>query len=202
MPAVLQVTAPSGYPVDVTTARAHCKIDLTGDSATDAEVTSLITGWISTFTRLAETELGRPILTRDYEAALDCFPSGKHGTQIRLISGGVTAIRSIKYTPPAGGAQVTLSSGAYELDTRVEPPIVALLPDQAWPETQARRNAVVVLFTAGWANAAAVPDEVKTWILAHVADSNRNREAYGERELRPLPYLSSLLDGLRVTTFA
>lgn len=202
MPTIIQVSAPSGFPVDKAAARSHGKIDLTGDSATDAEVDALLDTWIAAFTTLAETELGRPILTRSYEAALDRFPSGAKGTDIQLGTAGVTEVTSVKYTPPAGGAQLTLSSTVYELHNLVEPALLVLQPDQSWPDVQLRRGAVVVLFVAGWANAAAVPASIKIWILAHVADLNRNREASVEKELRPLPYLSSLLDPYRVHTFA
>lgn len=39
-----------------------------------------------------------------------------------------------------------------------------------------------------------VPASVKAWILLHVAELYRNREATTESELKPLPYLGALLD--------
>lgn len=181
--------------------RAWCRVDLTGDATTDAEVAADLLGLAASFSAIAETELNRPLLQRQYTMAVDRFPCGALPLSLQL--GGVVSVQSITYLPADGGAVQTFAqAGQWELSTFDEPARVALLPGLSWPSTACRTNAVQVLMTAGWPDTASVPESIKRWVLAHVADMNRNREATGDRPPHALPYLSHLLDPHRVIIFA
>ena len=47
-------------------------------------------------------------------------------------------------------------------------------------------------------DAAAVPEDIKLWMLAQVGHWYQNREAVGDSNLKPLPYVDSLLDPWRI----
>ncbi len=200
---VRQITDPAGAVLTHADARAWGGIDATGDSPTDAAVDANLDGLIAGFTAVAETELGRPLLTRDYQLALDRWPSGT--TQlgdtarllpppcsISLVLGGVTAIKSIKYQDPAGSgaSPLTVDTSVYFLNLEDEPPTVELMPTKSWPQVLAMRNTIVVTFTAGWANAGLVPQQIKHWILMH------------DKAVVANPFLDHLLNPSRVHSFA
>lgn len=77
----------------------------------------------------------------------------------------------------------------------------ALEPLNGWPGLPDRPGARVrVDMDVGWANAAAVPECVKRFILAQVVAWFDNPAAVQAQRLEPHPYLSGLLDPVR--TFA
>jgi uncharacterized phiE125 gp8 family phage protein len=61
-------------------------------------------------------------------------------------------------------------------------------------------NAVKVRYVAGWANAAAVPQGIKQWMLLNIGHWYENREASTGGGLVALPFIASLLDRYRVWT--
>ena len=66
-----------------------------------------------------------------------------------------------------------------------------------WPDTLQAINAVTVTYTAGYANAAAVPAVIKHWMLAHIAMSDANAELTAQGagiKIITNPYLDRLLD--------
>lgn len=72
-------------------------------------------------------------------------------------------------------------------------------PVSGWPSLgQGRGPRVRVLFEAGYANAAAVPATVKRFIIAQVAAWIRTPEAFSEAKLTPSPFLSGMLDTVRI----
>ena len=109
----------------------------------------------------AEQELGRRLITQTVEMVLDEFPS----EEIDLILPDAQSITSIKYLDDSGVEQ-TLAGSVYALDADSTPSRVLLKYGQAWPSTQDVQNAVRVRFVVGYGDAAAVPSNVKLWIIA------------------------------------
>ena len=108
---------------------------------------------------------------------------------------------SIKYLDSAG-VQQTLAATEYTLDELSEPGWIVPAYNVTWPDTYATINAVEVVYVAGYANAAAVPQSIKQWILLHVGHLYENREATMPGiSITPLPFVSGLLDGYRVVNF-
>lgn len=175
------ITAPTIEPVTLAEARAALQLDAdnTADNTHIEDV--LIPGARAE----AEQETGLALILRTLELGLDEFPGAD---PIPLVA-PLVAITSVKYYDTAGVLQ-TLDSATYLLDEHSKPPRLYLAPDQVWPSTQARSNAVLVRFTAGVALSTDVPKNIKAYMLAHIKAAYRG-ESLG-------PFVVRLLDSSKV----
>ena len=180
------ITAPSVEPVSLVEAKKHLRV-----SASDED--ALITALIVTAREAVEHELGRALVSQTLEKTLDMFPFA-----IELPNPPVASITSIKYLDE-NGIEQTLSSSSYTLDNASDSRPAWLTPayGYAWPSTYAEINAVKVRYVAGWANAAAVPQAIKQWMLLNIGHWFENREASGDKR-EPMPFISGLLDRYRI----
>lgn len=189
MPLVL-ITPPAEEPVSLAEARLHCRVDGTAED-------TLLSLFITSARRAAEHLCGRAFVTQTWELRLDAFPAA----EIELAKPTVLAITSLKYTDAAGVEQ-TIDPSNYALDPydAVSPGWLLPAVGYSWPATQDIANAVRVRFTAGYGAAAAVPANIKSWMLLQIAAAFRNREAFqsgiSAAEL-PNRYVDALLDSER-----
>jgi len=95
---------------------------------------------------------------------------------------GVTSI--IGYNDD--GTSETLAASAYWVDTNARPGKVGLKSSSVWPIMLRSIDGLVFTYTAGWADAAAVPDEIKDAILITTAYLYENREGGSNRDGRVL----------------
>ena len=148
------VTAPATEPVSLAEAKGHLRYE---DSADETYITALITA----ARQHAEELCWRGFITQTWELVLPCFPDCDR--PIELPMGQVSSITSLKYIDQ-NGVEQTLDSDTYSLES--EPPAkVHLAPDESWPSTQRRWDAVTVRYVVGWADAAAVPKPIKQALL-------------------------------------
>ncbi len=183
MPTV-RTAGPAAEPITLAEAKAHARVDSSTDDA-------LITALIVAARQVCEQELQRTIISSTYKTTLDGFPSGG----IDLPFPTVSSITSVKYYDTSN-VQQTLSSGLYLLDDS------AVFSTDAWPDTYARPNAVEVIYVAGYADAAAVPQAIKQWLLMRVATMYDNRNDHANaRDVADMaaPFVNCLLDPFRVT---
>jgi uncharacterized phiE125 gp8 family phage protein len=160
-------TAPATEPITAAEAKLHCRVD----HSTEDDI----------FTRLIEVAriqceniAARAFITRTFTAYLDCWPSWC----FELPFPPLAAITSIKYYDDLGGAAVAVDSADYIVDVNSEPGRVALVSGASWPSVSLRPiNGVEVIYTAGFANAAAVPDAYKQAMLLLVGHLYENRES-------------------------
>ena len=185
------VTAPTTYPVDLATAKLHCRVDASDEDA-------LITALITAATEMAEQKTGRALMAQTWQLTLGTFP-----TTIELTRVPVQTITSVKYRDTDGVLQ-TLSGASYALVqddfgfAKINPAYGA-----TWPTTQVRDDAVVVEFVAGYASAAAVPESIKQWIKLMISTmyDNRETESYSSRAVSTtvqMSFVDRLLDRYRV----
>lgn len=185
------VTAPTTYPVDLATAKLHCRVDASDEDA-------LITALITAATEMAEQKTGRALMAQTWQLTLGAFP-----TAIELTRVPVQTITSVKYRDSAGTLQ-TLSGASYALAqddfgfAKVSP-----VYGSTWPTTQVRDDAIVVEFVAGYASAAAVPESIKQWIKLMISTmyDNRETESYSSRAVSTtvqMSFVDRLLDRYRV----
>lgn len=160
-------TAPATEPVTETEAKLHCRVD---HSTEDAIFTRLI----EVARNQCEAISGRAFVTRTYTAMLDRWPE----SVFELPYPPLASITSIKYYDDAGSAAATFNSANYYVDTNSEPGRVALVSGADWPSTTLRDiNGVEIIYTAGYGNAAAVPNQYKQAMLLLIGHLYENRES-------------------------
>jgi uncharacterized phiE125 gp8 family phage protein len=180
------ITAPATEPVTVAEAKAHLRVDSADDDA-------LITALIVSARQGAEHITGRALMPQTWELALDKFPR-----QINLSRAPLTSITSIKYLDESGVLR-TMTEGAYLLDGHSEPARMTPAYGTNWPATRCQANAVLVQFVAGYTSAAAVPQEIKSWMLLRIGMLYENRESVAAGvTLSELPYVDRLLDAYKL----
>lgn len=187
MPSKL-LTGPTAEPVTLDEAKRHLRVeaDITDDDA-------LITALIVAAREGAEHLTGRALLAQTWELALDAFAD-----EISLPHPPLTGVTSIQYVDPDGALQ-TLAADDYLLDSHSTPVRLTPAYGVCWPDTRRQANAVLIRYTAGYADAASVPAEIKSWMLLRIGMLYENRESVivGER-IAEVPFVDRLLDRHRV----
>lgn len=155
--AISEVTAPTTEPVSLAEAKAHLRVD-TNDE--DAYISNLIVAarqWAENYTR-------RRFITQTWDYYLDEFPAC-----IEVPYPPVQSVTSVKYND-ADGAEQTLASSGYRVDSTSLPPRISPSYGNSWPATRSESNAVVVRVVVGYGAATAVPQAIKQAILLKVED--------------------------------
>ncbi|EHJ49498.1 hypothetical protein DFW101_3502 [Solidesulfovibrio carbinoliphilus subsp. oakridgensis] len=174
--AIRIITPPASEPVTLAEMKAWARIDATGDTAADAANDALLSSLITAAREEAENLTRRAILMQTLELTLPGFP--RWGQGVELPRPPLAAVESAAYFD-AGNASVTMDEAAYVVLNASDavPPSLYPAPGGFWPDTFRRADAVTIRYTAGWPNAAAVPENIKTWIKMRVATLWANRES-------------------------
>lgn len=151
------ITPPATQPVTLADAKAHLSVDHTDH---DARITALIEAATADLDGYTGT-LGRAIVTQTWREDFPAFRA-----RIPLSLPPVASITGITYFDGANVSQ-TLASSVYGFFKDDAGPFVGLKPDQVWPGTKSRRDAVSVTYVAGVADTA-VPAPIKQAILLEV----------------------------------
>lgn len=178
------ITPPSSEPVTLAEAKLHLRVDHDAEDA-------LISALIASARAQCEHILGRSIMPQTWETVLDDFPVNN---DIELLNPNVISITSIKYIDALTANETTLAVNQYALDKDSEPGWVMPASGASWPATLPVANAVRVRYEAGYADAASVPEPIKSWIKLVVGSWYKNRETAGENAQTALP--RELTDGL------
>lgn len=224
MISLVRTVAPTVEPVDLPTAKAHCRV---GDSNDD----SLLILYIQAAREHAENFLNRPLLQQTFRFSRDSFsaaagPGHRFGwyvnpadrlawsmaclrpTPLLLPKPPVINVSSVTYLDTSGVRQ-TLDPTLYAVNYDAEPCTVTPAPGTYWPATiWNRSDAVQVTFTAGYGTTPlAVPAGIQLAILGLVAHWYENRESFlvtdGRATVAQIPqFVDSLLqDHQAPTTF-
>lgn len=164
-------TGPAEEPVSLERAKVHLRVDH------DVE-DSLIASWLIAAREMSEIHTGRRWISQAVRLTLQDWPceeiGGVHGA-ILLPTDPVLSVESVKYYATTG-TLTTLAVSEYQTWLDHSPPLVAPAPTKVWPTVQADRLAAVqVAFTAGYADATAVPEGAKAAILLCLAYWYENR---------------------------
>lgn len=178
------ITAPTAEAITLAEAKLHCRVDITDDDA-------LINQQIAAAREQAEHLTQRAIMPQTWEITLPAFSAVCR--RIRLPKAPLISVTSVLYQD-ANNVQQTLSPSAYVVDLDEEPGGIVLVPGQSWPGTAAVPNAVRIRYQAGYANAAAVPQGIRNWMLTFIDSLYKNRTLDAEQELKRNPSLMGLLD--------
>lgn len=182
---LLQTVAPAAEPITTAEAKAWLRVDIDAEDA-------LIASLVKTARVLLEQQYGRQLVTATWQQSMDTFPGGggwanvmaaqpfPDGYAIRLLRNPVQSVSAVEYYDQANTLQ-TLSPVIYDVDAATDPARITLAMNRIWPITRLRTGSVRVTFVAGYGNAAAVPEDVKTAIKLMVAHLYENRgDAAGE----------------------
>jgi len=167
------ITAPTGDVVTTAEAKAYAKVLHTAED-------TLIDSLVDTAESLVEQICDRQLLQATYDFTFDHWPSADDEFEIPFAP--TSSITHIKYIDENGDEQ-TLDPSVYVASTDVDPAQIYLAYGQSWPGLRAQRNAVTVRAVVGYANAAAIPEQIKTAIKIAVTAWLENRE--GCQELPP-----------------
>lgn len=185
--ALIRIAAPASEPLDLATAKLHCRVDGNDDDA-------LVTALIVAAREQAEHETGRALVTQTWELVHDSFPEA-----FELRKSPIQSVTSIKYLDSTTGVEQTLAPADYLLDNAREPGYVVPGYGKAWPDSYAVPNAVRCQYVCGYGNASAVPQAIKQWMLLAIGTMYAQRETFsGQAYSIPDRFWSGLLDPYRL----
>lgn len=199
------ITPPAGEPISLAEAKLHLRVDFDDDD-------SLIQVLISAARQASETLTNRQLVTARWRMVLDSFPGPSlmgvpagqtftlPGHAISLPKSPVASVVEIRYLDMAGLWQ-TMPAANYTVDSVCEPARITPVFGQIWPIALPQIGAVSVIFDAGYGNASAVPEGIKTWIKLRVGSLYVHREEVASMtrgRIDPLPFIDGLLDPYKV----
>ena len=199
------ITSPAGEPISLAEAKLHLRVDFDDDD-------SLIQVLISAARQAAETLTNRQLMAARWRMVLDSFPGPSlmgvpagqtftlPGHAVLLPKSPVASVVEIRYLDMAGIWQV-MPAANYTVDNACEPGRITPVFGQIWPIALPQIGAVSVIFDAGYGNASAVPEGIKTWIKLRVGSLYVHREEVASMtrgRIDPLPFIDGLLDPYKV----
>lgn len=178
------IAPPSAEPVSLPDMKLYLRIDGT-------TYDTLLTALLGAARDYAQRRQRRAYLTQTWELTLDAFPP----MPIELPYSPLATVSSIKYVDSAG-AETTVSSSNYVVDTSSTPGRVALKSDYSWPGVTLREvGGFKLRYTCGASTAALVPDTTLLAIKGFVAHRFENPEDASVPE-----WINILLDLHKVVT--
>lgn len=184
------LTAPGEEPITLADAKAQLRVDHTGDDP-------LITGLIATARQAAEARTGRALVTQKWRQTLDAWPIDG---VIELDKPRLISVEAVSYLDSTGTRQ-TLDPAAYQAVTDTLIGTVQPAYGTDWPACRETPGSIRVDYTAGYGNAAAVPQPIKAWMLLAIATWYGQREAIITGTIvaeLPRSFWDGLLDPYRI----
>lgn len=191
-------TPASTLPVTVQEAKLHCRKIADIADVADTSEDALFTSLIGSATLEAEHLMGRSVMPQKWQVLLDGFPSA-----ITLQRPTLTAVDSVKYVDAITGSLTTLDPSVYQVVAGSDyTASVVCAYGKSWPSSRAQPESVQVIFSTGYADAASVPEPIKTWIKLRVGALYENREAWTAGvKIERNEFVDFLLDRYRVWGF-
>jgi len=157
------ITPPASEPVSLDEAKAYLRIDTNDEDA-------LISGLIAAAREYCESFQNRAYITQTWELSFDDFPN----MPLKLPRPPLVSVESVKVIDTTG-AEITLDTSDYIVDTDSEPGRIAFASGKCWPSVELSPvNAVKIRYTAGYDDAQKVPQSVKQAMLIYIAHRYEN----------------------------
>jgi len=157
-------SAPAVEPVSASEVKTWLKITSSADD-------SLIGSLIIAARQAAESYCNIKLISQTIAEYWSAFPDNRGEIVLRFPL--VSSITSVAYVD-VDGANQTFST--YNADLSGVPPRLWPNTTIEWPETKDQLKAVTITYMCGYANAAAVPDAIKTAIYLMLGRWYENRE--------------------------
>jgi len=188
-------TAPAEGLITLEDARLQCRVDAWGSPPVHPE-DPLLLAYIQGATEELDGIdgwLNRALVTQTWQLTLNCFPC----RPIRLPLPPLQSITSIIYDATDGTA-TTLDAEDYRVITDTDPGQVE--PVSSWPATKNQLGAVRITYVAGYGDAEDVPQIIRNYVRARVAqlyDFNKLVQG-GSGPPVPVPYMRDNLESIRM----
>lgn len=162
---IQETTSPPVYPVTLGEVKDHLRLT---DIGGPHEHNSMLADLVIAATEEVEAHTGRALVQRSFVYRQNGFSA------IELPRNPVQSITSITYLD-LDGAEQTLATSVYDVDTNHEPGLITLAYEQNWPSVRSTRGSVRVTFVAGYALSGSdyrvnIPRSIKQAILMLVED--------------------------------
>jgi uncharacterized phiE125 gp8 family phage protein len=165
------VTAPPVKPLTLDQLKAHLRVDTSDED-------ELLLGILDAAVEHAEAVTKRALVYQSWDWLLECFPRWFEVPKAPLIQ-----VEHIKYLDDSGAEQ-TLATSVYRVDSASQPGRVTLDYGQVWPSTYPVPNAVTLRFACGYFLGgsptdyrADVPRSINQGLLLLAGHFYENREA-------------------------
>jgi uncharacterized phiE125 gp8 family phage protein len=184
------ITYPTFEPITVADVAEYLRVD---NVALD---TPLLEALITTARQYLEQYLNRYIAEQTVETALTGW-----STEMTLSS-PVQSVTSIKYLD-VNGAEQTLNSNQYVVDTYSEPAKITPAYNVSYPELYAVENNVKVRFVTGFTTGSSpddhpMPQPLKFAMMLIIGDLYANREGQSDKSYQVNPTVQNLLSFYRL----
>jgi uncharacterized phiE125 gp8 family phage protein len=174
----IRTVAPTTDIVTLDEAKLHLRVDHPDDD-------TLITALLATATSRLDGYGGilqRALITQTWKVETDSFAD-----PLRLPIGDLLSLTSVKYRD-GSDVQQTLASSVYGVYSDAIGPFITLKYNQVWPVVYDRRDAIEIIWTAGYgATAASVPAAIRQAALLMVGHWYEHRETVSDASLNEVP---------------
>jgi len=157
--------APASEPVSTADAKTYLNVSTSLHDTLIGNQVSAARQWFESYT-------GTAVITQTITQIWDCTPQN---WLFELAVGPVTGTPTVSYKDSDGTYQ-TWSSSNYTLDTVSNPARIIKLATAAWPTIGYFPAVWKVVYSAGYASAAAVPEDIVNAILMMTGFFYENRE--------------------------
>lgn len=190
-------TQPAFEPITLEHLKQHARIDSTDED-------EILTSYISAARAFVERRIEMAVCEQTITAKLDGFPYSDG--RIDLPYSNLIAVDSVSYLDADGAPQTPHPTGSpqadyYGVDTYTTPGALFLKSGQTWPSDVLQEpNVVTIVYRAGWADRASIPEQIRQAVTLLAAHWERNRETvnFGEAPAEIEFTLSALIDQFRV----
>jgi uncharacterized phiE125 gp8 family phage protein len=174
----VRTVAPSAELISLDEAKLHLHVDHSDDDTLIGSLVAAATKHLDGYQGI----LQRALVTQTWKVETDNFAD-----PLRLPVGDLLSLTSVKYYDGLN-VQQTLSASVYGVYSDAIGPFISLKANQVWPVVYDRRDAIEIIWTAGFgATANQVPQPIRQAVLLMVGHWYAHREAVSEAALAEVP---------------
>lgn len=180
------ITPGAGEAITLQEAKDHLRVTNTVEN-------TLITSLIVNAREIAEFHMRKAVISSTWDLRLDILSEIIH-----INKTPVTSVTDVFYFD-TDDVEQTLDAADFRIDLNTKPARIEIITP---PTVKIRIDAVRIRFVAGFADAAAVPQDIKQAMLNIIADFYENRQNISGVQLFNIPYDSQqIFDNNKIFEF-